>query len=223
MKAFQRIITLCTLTVVAALGAEAVPPVKEIGECIDLTESVAVVDATLDNKFFRSKEKSYPWYIIEHDDGHLENTMGGKVSREDAIKLEHTAKCVSSHQGEHVMTFCDAEVTNDGLALNISGGLPAYASDLSLQIVKDKVVKCEFKATYPMSVPGEQLSWTITKKALKIKSESFKPGERLLGWLLVEFEETCKAGEKTSRQTHRIEGWIKPVIRKVASKASKQN
>lgn len=40
--------------------------------CADALSVSAVIDASLDSDFFRSKQSSYPWHIIEHDDGHLE-------------------------------------------------------------------------------------------------------------------------------------------------------
>ncbi len=214
MKA-RGIITLFFLAgSISGFCSEVVPVEAPKSECIDRIESVAVVDPKLDSDFFRSKEASYPFHIIEHEDGHLENTMGGKVSKEDAIRIEHTAKCLSSHQGEHLMSFCDAEMSGGGLLLQVSGGLPAYASFLTLEIDKDKKLKCAFFATYPMTVPGEKLSWKITKKAFRMTSDKIDAGTRLLGWLSVEFEETCVVDGKFTSHQHKIEGYVKPVIRK---------
>lgn len=184
--------------------------------CDDPITAVAIVEPTLDSAFFRSKEGSYPFHIIEHDDGHLENTLGGKVRAEDAVKIQHTAKCVSSHQGEHLMSFCSAESFEGGLLLKVTGGLPAYASSLTVRIGKDKDLKCGFVATYPMRIPGEKLTWKITRKTFKMTSDHFKAGVRLLGWLSVEFEETCTIGDKTTSRSHKIEGYVKPEIRKAA-------
>lgn len=186
-------------------------------DCVDQTAAVAIVDPKLDADFFRSKEASYPAHIVEHEDGHLENTLGDKVSKTEATKIEHTAKCLSSHQGEHLMSFCNAQLVDGGLLLEVSGGLPAYASSLTLRIGNDKSLKCRFAATYPMTIPGEKLMWTITKKAFKLKSDNLKVGERLFGWLSVEFEETCTIKGKVSRKRHKIEGYVKPVVIKPTS------
>ena len=186
-------------------------------DCVDQIVSVAVVDPTLNSDFFRAKDGSYPFYIVEHEDGHLENTQGDKVSKEEATKIEHTAKCLSSHQGEHLMSFCDAQQFDGGLLFEVTGGLPAYASSLTLRIGKDQSFTCRFAATYPRSVPGEKLTWTITKKTFKMTSASFTAGERLLGWLSVGFEETCTIDGKVTSKSHKIEGYVKPVISKPAS------
>lgn len=183
-------------------------------KCVDAVVAKAAIDPNLDSDFFRSKEASYPFHIIEHEDGHLESTMGGKVSRKDATKIEHSAKCVSTHQGEHEMSYCDALQSDEGLLLVVSGGLPAYASTLTLKIDKEKNLKCGFEAVYPMTIAGETLEWKITNKTFRMKNDDYKAGGRLLGWLSVEFEESCTIEGKITRRTHKIEGYVKPVIRK---------
>lgn len=191
------------------------PPILEIEpkfDCVDQIVSLARVDSSLDSDFFRTKDASYPFHIIEHEDGHLESTLGGQVSKEDATKIEHTAKCTSSHQGEHLMSFCDVNLLDGELSLELWGGLPAYTSFLTLRIDKDKNLTCKFSATYPMSVPGEKLSWTITKKSFKMTSDNFKAGNRLLGWISVEFEETSTIDGKVTNKSHKIEGYVKPII-----------
>lgn len=193
-----------------AVPAESAVPAEPV--CVDRTVAAAIVEPTLDSGFFRAKDASYPAHIIEHEDGHLENTLGGEVSKEDTTRIEHTAKCVSTHQGEHPMSFCDARPFDGGLLLEVAGGLPAYASALTLWIGKDRTLKCRFNAVYPRSVPGEKLSWTITKKSFKMIRADCKPGERLLGWLSVEFVETLTLNGKVTSTKHRIEGFVKPVI-----------
>jgi hypothetical protein len=197
-----------------SLAAESITKAKPEPKCVDHVVAKALIEPKLDSDFFRSKESSYPFHIIEHEDGHLENTMGGKVSRKEATKIEHTAKCSSSHQGEHLMSYCDAQQSDGGLLLFVTGGLPAYASTLTLKIDKENNLKCWFEAVYPMTIPGEKLDWKITNKKFRMKSDDFKGGVRLLGWLSVEFEETCTIDGKVTRHTHKIEGYVKPIIRK---------
>ena len=217
MKALTIIAMLLLAHPFPGISSAVEPVVAAKLDCVDQIVSVAIVDPTLYSDFFRTKDGSYPFHIVEHKDGHLENTLGGEVSKEEATKIEHTAKCVSTHQGEHLMSFCDAQQFDGGLLLEVAGGLPAYASALTLQIGKDKSLKCRFDARYPMVIPGEKLTWKITKKTFKMKSDSFKAGERMLGWLSVEFEETCKIDGKVTSKSHKIEGYVKPVISKPAS------
>jgi hypothetical protein len=199
------------------LAADPIMPTKSDDtaselDCVDQILSKIIVDPKLDSDFFKAKDASYPFYIVEHEDGHLENTFGDKVTKEDAKKIEHTAKCISSHQGEHLMSFCEAQLLDGGLSLHVCGGLPAYFSSLTLRTDKDKNITCVFTVDYPTQLPGEKLSWKITKKTFKTTNDNFKSGERLYGWLSVEFEEKCVIDGKTTIKSHKIEGFIKPII-----------
>jgi len=188
----------------------AMEPVRETKQdrCEDHVHGFATIVPKLDCSLFKTTKTSYQWEIIEHDDGHLENTFGGRITAEDLLRIEHTADCTSTHQGKHKMEFCDAVATADGVKLDLSGGMPAYASGLSVTINRKLEFKCSFSAVYPG--PTGPLHWKVTKKAMKLKSANLESRSRLLGWLSVEFEET----DETAKQTHgyKIEGYFKPVI-----------
>jgi hypothetical protein len=172
LRANTTLILFVILITGASLGDEKISADKI--ECVDQIISKAIVDPALDSEFFRAKDSSYPSHIIEHEDGHLENTLGDRVSKADAIKIEYTANCRSTHQGEHLMSFCDAQLIDGVLLLEVTGGLPAYASTLTLSIDKNKKLECGFEASYPMSVPSEKLTWKITKKTFKMENDNFK-------------------------------------------------
>jgi hypothetical protein len=182
------------------------PPTES--RCEDNLVGVAAVAPKLDCRFFQTTKTSYRWEIVEDDDGNLENTLGGQIAAEDLLRIEHTADCTSSHQGEHLMEFCDAVATTAGVKLTLSGGMPAYASDLTVTINSKLDFKCSFSAVYPG--PTGPLHWKVTKKALKLRSANLKSGTRLRGWISVEFEEL----DETSKESHtyKIEGYFKPVI-----------
>jgi len=107
------------------------------------------------------------------------------------------------------MELCEAVATADGVSLTISGGMPAYASDLTVTINANGKFTCAFWAVYP--APTSPLRWKITKKALKLRSLAFEPGSRLHGWISVEFEEIDITANETPR-SFRIEGHFKPVV-----------
>ena len=175
--------------------------------CEDSIAGVAAVVPKLDCAFFKTTKTSHPWHIVEHE-GSLENTFGEGITAEDLLLIEHAAQCTSSHQGEHLMEFCDAVATKDGVKLAISGGMPAYASDLTVTIDAKLNFKCEFSAVYPdYSGP---LQWRIIKKTLKLKSAKLDPRSRIYGWISVEFEERDNAAQKP--RTFKIEGYFKPFI-----------
>jgi hypothetical protein len=176
----------------------------------DSISKAAVIDKDLYSIFFDSHEASYKWYIVKHDNGTFEDTMGGKVSKEDKIPIEHTSNCVSTHQGEHSMNFCDANLKSRVLQLKIHGGLPAYASSLLIEVKENQEFFCFFKAVY--HAPVTDLKWNILSKKLRLKTSDFKKGKQIFGWLSVEFEETSTyKGEKVAI-IYKIEGFIKPVV-----------
>jgi hypothetical protein len=105
------------------------------------------------------------------------------------------------------MPFCDAVQDGEGIRLSLSGGMPAYASSLSITIDPSLAFRCDFSATYP--APTGSLRWKITKKELRLRDRDFTPGHRLHGWISVTFEETDGAAQP---KTYKIEGYIKPII-----------
>ncbi|MCE9519294.1 MAG: hypothetical protein K8R87_07065 [Verrucomicrobia bacterium] len=191
-----------------SLGADTPTAVKAPDNvCEDSIAGVAAVEPKLDCAFFKTTKTSRPWHIVEHD-GTLENTFGDGISAEDLLLIEQTANCTSTHQGKHLMEFCDAVKTKDGVKFTLSGGMPAYASDMTVTIDAKLHFKCEFSATYPdYSGP---LQWKITKKALKLKSAKLDDRNRIYGWISVEFEERDNAAQKP--RTFKIEGYFKPFI-----------
>lgn len=189
-------------------GADSPVAVKDGNKnvCVDSIAGVAEIVPKLDCEFFKTTKTSRPWHIVEHE-GRLENTMGG-IAAEDLLLIELTAHCTSTHQGEHLMQLCDAVKTKDGVKLEISGGMPAYASGISVTIDAKLNFICDFSAVYPdYSGP---LQWKITKKTLKLKSDKIEVGSRIYGWVSVEFEERDNAAQKP--RTYKIEGYFKPFI-----------
>lgn len=176
--------------------------------CEDPVTGIATIVPGLDSPLFHTTKTSYHWAIVEHDDGHLENTAGGEITADDLLRIEHTADCTSSHQGEHLMEYCDAVATADGVKLTLSGGMPAYASDLTITLNAKLEFTCLFSAESPS--PTGALRWKVTKKSLKVKSADLTSRSRLRGWISVEFEEMDAALKVT--HTYKIEGYFKPVI-----------
>jgi len=172
----------------------------------------AVIAPRMATPFFRKLVTSFPEHIIEKEDGSLENTQG-PIHADDIVRIEKTADCISTHQGEHRTEFARAIAGKDGVELTLFGGMPAYASQLTVRIAPTLQFNVAFNATYP--APTSELHWTITKKELRLKSSSLTPGSRLRGWILVEFAEFERSepdGAEKNRRNYRISGYFKPVI-----------
>lgn len=176
----------------------------------DDVPSKLIFDHKMHSAFFNSHESSYPWYIIRNEDGTFESVTGEKVSKRDKKPVEHTSNCVSTHQGQHVMEFCDATYDSGVLSLEIYGGMPAYSSSLRI-IVKGVDFSCRFKGVYP--APVSNCRRKIIAKTLTFKDRKIKKGKRLFGRVSVEFEETSTYKGKTETVRHKIEGYIKPVVK----------
>jgi biopolymer transport protein ExbD len=190
-------------------------PAEEAGHeaCEDKLVVVAELVPDLNDRFFETVETSRQPWIVEGSDGSLEDTMDGNIDADDLVLIERTANCVSSHQGEHTMDHCDAVKTGDGVEIELSGGAPAFMSSMSVTIDSKWQFVCRFKAVYPS--PDVAVHWKVTKKAMKLKAAPGAPGSRLRGWISVEFAEIDDAtGEAKS---HKIEGYIKPVLQSPAT------
>jgi len=176
----------------------------------DEIQSKVILDKKMHSAFFNSYESSYPWYIIKHEDGTFENVTGEKISKRDKKPVEHTSNCVSTHQGRHIMEFCDATYDSGVLNLEIYGGMPAYFSSLRITL-KGSDFLCRFKGVYP--APVSNCRRNIIAKKLVFKDREIKKGERLFAWVSVEFEETSTYKGVTETSRHKIEGYIKPAVK----------
>lgn len=177
--------------------------------CDDSVAAKATIVSKLDSPLFHEMKTSLNWWIVESESGAVEDTTDGEIGPADLVRNEHTASCTSTHQGEHLMEFCDAVRDGESIRLSLSGGMPAYASSLSVSIERSLAFRCDFSATYPALTPP--LRWKITKKELRLRSRDMAPGHRVFGWISVTFEET-EAVKGAQPKTYKIEGFIKPVI-----------
>lgn len=203
----------CFLLPLAALHAEpAVPAATAMPSCEDKVPGRIQVDPDLKSTFFTSTKASYPWHVIENEDGSLSSTLGEALTAEDRRKIEHTSNCVSDHQGEHAMDFCEAVMEGGKLTLTIDGGLPAYASGLEVSIDGDRFT-CGFSANYP-GPPRRIEGWRIVRKELRVKKAKFEAGSRYFAWISVGLEEGTIEGGKVVWRPYKIEGFLKPVVRK---------
>ncbi|MCW1924836.1 biopolymer transporter ExbD [Luteolibacter arcticus] len=177
-------------------------------ECEDKLVAIAEVVPDLDSKFFGTMETArQPWIVEDTTDGSLADPMDGTLDPDDLLLIEKTANCISTHQGEHAMEFCDAVKMGDGVELEVSGGFPAYMSSLTVEIDAKRQFVCQFKAVYPS--PDSLVRWEVTKKSLKLKTAPGEPGTRLRGWISVDFNEIDATG---AAKSYKIEGYFKPVI-----------
>jgi hypothetical protein len=176
----------------------------------DKLQTKITLNNKLHSKFFNSHETSYPWYIFKHYDGTFESAIDEEITEKDKIPIENNSNCFSTHQGKHIMDFCDATYDSGVLRLEIYGGMPAYSSSLMIT-VKDLEFLCYFKAAYP--APVFNCKWNILSKKLVLKNKEILKGKRIYAWVFVEFEETSTYQGKTTTNKYKIEGYLKPVVK----------
>lgn len=177
---------------------------------IDDIPSKLIFDHKMHSAFFNFHESSYPWYITRNEDETFESMMEGEIREQDKKSIEHTSNCISTHQGRHTMEFCDAIYDAGVLTLEIYGGMPAYSSSLRIKL-KGVDFIFQFKGAYP--APVSNCSRRIIAKKLIFKDREIKKGERLFARVSVEFEETSTYKSVTQTARHKIEGYIKPVVK----------
>lgn len=179
--------------------------------CTDAILKAIEIDKDLMSDFFGTVESSYPWYVLRHDDGTFSSALDKELTEKDLVRIEHTSNCISTHQGIHVMHFCDAILKEDGdIRLRIHGGLPAYASSLQVDI-KGNWFSCCFNAAYPVRM--DHCRWNILSKELTLKNRNVRKGKRLYAWICVEFQEVSNFRGKTQKRRYKISGYVKPVLK----------
>jgi hypothetical protein len=167
----------------------------------------------VDTLTFNSKWE-YPWYIVVDDEGHFETALGDSINKSDTIHLYHTANCVTNHQGEHSIRYCDGKFVNDSVKLIFLPELPAYASSLCITI-KNNNFWCDFSAVYPQYIQGEKLSWTINTQKLIMDTASYNPGDTIKGYIEVNFTETSTIpNKKPNSRDFYFKGFFKTQLTK---------
>jgi hypothetical protein len=150
--------------------------------------SPAMIDTNFVDTLTFNEKWDYPWYIV-YENGVFENTFGETIEKSDTAHLFYTANCWTNHQGEHQIRYCQARYFNDTITLFFMPELPAYASSLTVSIVKNDFW-CDFTAVYPESRINQKLTRTITNQKLILNYAFYKPGDMVKGYVEVTFTET---------------------------------
>jgi hypothetical protein len=149
-------------------------------------KSTVTYDPQLYDPFFESNEWSYPWFIIIHADGDIENTTGGTTDEKELPRLQHTANCFTAHQGEHAIKFCEARLLTDNtIELFVHDMSPSTNDNLKI-LVKDGLFSCQYWTTYVADKGDEGLIWTTKRQKLILDKKVYTIGSVIKG--KIEFE-----------------------------------
>lgn len=151
------------------------------------------VDSNLKGDFSFAKKWEYPWWVIKHEDGHFENSMGELISYEDTTHLYRTANVITSHQGEHPIKYVEATLKADTLILDFADLDAAYHGYLTVELVKDKFTSEWIYLSIMLEPP---IKYITLKQDLIIITNQFKVGKKIKGKINIQFQEL----DSTSKQ-----------------------
>jgi hypothetical protein len=160
-------------------------------------------DPNLKGDFFIQERFSLPWYIIEHEDGRLENALGG--STHNVKKLLNTAHCTSSFGGNHVIKYAEAwRETNESFSIFIHD-VTTTTNDQLLITVRDGRFVAKYW-TYPANA-RKKVEWKVVSAVLVLQKPQVETGKMLRGFVDLQLSGTSPKG---GLQACRIRGYIKP-------------
>ncbi|MBI5570114.1 MAG: hypothetical protein HY914_09225 [Desulfomonile tiedjei] len=177
-------------------------------------------DPKLRDPFFVANEWSYPWWIVEHPDGHFESTRGIDESPvKDPPRLKHTAKCFSSSFGgrEHRVRFCEARLLDMNVVnLLIHEKNPAYRDALKVQI-RNGNFTCQYWTRYVAGPPPDGYVWTTKRQKLTLDKKSYRKGDVIKGRIDFECVEEVTDPEEVEKYgrlptTIKVHGVFKTIV-----------
>jgi len=180
--------------------------------------SLFKVQDTILADFSFTQKGEYPWPIIKDEkSGKFRNALNDEepVLHEDTVKKYYTANCITDHQGEHAIRYCDATLAHDTLILSFSDLDAAYHGYLVVTIVKDSF-KSQWHCIYIVKIPGEKIAFTTLFQELILNTSDFSDGWILKGRLNIVFREDFSApGHKSTTGNYFVKGLFKTGIEKI--------
>jgi hypothetical protein len=190
----------CILLVFASVGCARLNPGG-----VSPTRWKVTYDHTLSADFFNQDQHSLPWNIVEHDDGSLEDTLGG--STKNIPRLRHTADCTSSYLGDHSIRFAEAWIEADGVGGIYVHDFTASTNDHLLIIVKNRRFSVHYWTHHIIS--NENPTWRVLSASIVLDGPLVTVGQTLRGFIDVQLVGTSPNG---GHRTNRIRGYIKPQV-----------
>lgn len=154
-----------------------------------------IIDVNLKTPAIDSSKWTYPWYMIKHQDGHFENTLGESIMSSDTAHLIHNSRCIlqteihySNDRINSDLKFAKAILVNDTLQIKIYDESASNWNHVTINVVKRKF-NLNYKANYVF--PYKRIDYQIEKKSLILNSKPpFKKGEIIKGSVEIELQET---------------------------------
>jgi hypothetical protein len=180
-------------------------------------ESIVQYDPSLDDPFFKTDQWSYSDFVIKTDNDRFEDGETGKILREkDVPRFKHTAKCISSCRGDHLIKYCDAKLLPDGsIELFFHEDSPAYYDKLLIVIKSNKFTSQYWTVHIAMSV-GEvdEPIWITKNQTLLLDKAKYNKGDIIKGKFEFEcFENNINPKYNEKSITITVSGVFKTIIK----------
>lgn len=168
-----------------------------------ITYSQLLVDRHMKDTFLFANEWDYSWEVFKDDStGKFTKNSSEPLIPADTAHLFYTARCLTNVQGGYNIRYCFANQRKGIITLLFSDGLPAYASQFYFYI-KGENFYFKAKTIYPMYIPGQRISYRVTKQRLTLNKTNYKVGDIIMGYIDAEFIETVSVPKK-GRQNHKF-------------------
>jgi len=146
--------------------------------------------------FSFAKKWDYSWEVFKDDStGTFTKNSDEPLSPSDTSHLYYTANCQTNVQGGYDIRYCNAERHRNTITLTFSDGLPAYASEFYIYIKADSFA-FKPKTIYPIFIPGQSISYQVTKQKLTLNKSKYQVGDIIIGYVDTEFIETVSLPQK---------------------------
>ena len=158
------------------------------------------VDRKMKDTFSFAKQWEYSWEVFKDDStGEFTRNDDQSLTPADTAHLFYTANCLTNVQGGYDIKYCFAIQRKDIITLTLSDGLPAYASEFYLHISGDSFY-FKPKTTYPLYIPGQKISYKVTKQKLILNKNNYKIDDLIIGYIDAEFIETVSVPKRGTKQ-----------------------
>jgi hypothetical protein len=173
------------------------------------------VDRQMKDTFSFAKQWDYSWDVFKDDStGEFTRNDNQSLTRADTAHLFYTANCLTSIQGGYDIRYCFADQSKDIITLTFSDGLPAYASEFYFYIKSDSFY-FKPKTIYPLYIPGQKVSYQVTKQKLTLNKSTYKIGDTLIGYVDAEFIETVSVPKKgTKKHKYYLKGYVRTQLKR---------
>ena len=170
------------------------------------------VDTTLKDTFSFATLWKYDWEVMKDADGKFTRTDDRPITPADTLHYFYTANCTTNVQGGYNINYCQAQKQKQQLILTFSDGLPAYASTFRAYIRNNRFYFSP-AIVYPLLIPGQHITYTVTKQNLTVSKSNYKSGDLLLGYIDVTFiEKVSVPGKLIQIHEYYFKGFIRTKV-----------